>query len=149
MIRDISTVILNSVTHPSGTFKIRSEKWFVRGEGEKIMMDRAYTMDGLYIGPVHMASTLLVKMGIPRLEKITPNDFECAIGFHPVEQRWYGWTVEAIKGFKVGDTVLDETVPFEDPEEEYKDVEVKTHKIKTLEEAKELAIAYVRELESR
>ncbi len=149
MKRDIQTFVLNSVTHPSGVFKIRSEKWIEPGLGERVVVDRAYTMDGLYIGPVHMANTLMIKMGIPRPEKIDESDFECSIGYCPVDQKWYGWTVNAIKGFKIGDKIGAETEPLsEDPDEEYKDVAVKYRKVKTLEEAKKEAIAYVREQEA-
>lgn len=88
------------------------------GEGF-LNMKRAYTHDGYYIGRPKEAYFFYRKRGLvdlqPSINRLTyspqeDNDRQrvVSIGFHPQEQKWYGWSHRAICGFQIGDKLFDE-----------------------------------------
>jgi len=76
------------------------------------------------------------KYGIEVFEKIDPLHSVCSTGFSPKDQKWYGWSHRAIYGYGVGDEVEEGSIPTE----YIKPIK----KIKTLEDAKKVAIAFAR-----
>ena len=143
MKRKIIVTALEQHLHPSGMYMIRKDKWQNEDGGEVVIKERAYTLEGDYIGPSHMAYELIVNRRIVP-EKITSLDFECAIGFCKAEQAWYGWTAQNIAQFAVNTPILEDLGDF-GTETNVKKIPVK--RIKTLKEARERAIAFVREKE--
>jgi hypothetical protein len=67
-------------------------------------MQVAVNADGHYIGTKEDAWQLCDCIGIaPELAK--PEHIHCSIGFCEKEQKWYGWSHRAIRGFGVGSQV--------------------------------------------
>lgn len=143
MKRNIIVTPLEQHLHPSGAYLIRKDKWQNEDGGEVIIKERAYTLSGDYIGPSHMAYELILNRGVSP-EKITPEDFECAIGFCKAEQAWFGWTEQNIARFVVGTPIFNGLGDF-DAHTDVKKIPIK--RVKSLEEAKNFAIAFVREKE--
>lgn len=100
-------------------------------DSKPMTMLSAYTHDGDYIGSEHEAKRL-AKEGI-KPESTYGKGQVCNIGFSESQQKWFGWSHRACKGFGIGDhattcSPLHSTVS-EEP-------------IKTLEEAKQAAINF-------
>ncbi len=62
------------------------------------------TIDGGHVDRPEGAYRLL-QNGIVDIQKMEPKNKVCSIGFHPVEQKWYGWSHRARYGFGIGDVV--------------------------------------------
>ena len=74
-------------------------------DGETMVLKRAITPAGDYIGDTKMAAMICKRMGIS--PEIIPNSDHtvCSIGFCEAEQKWYGWSHRAICGFGIGSHV--------------------------------------------
>ena len=118
-------------------------------KNKKVYYIQAFSMkDGGYIGDVKFAEYLNKKGIVPELAE--PSDNVCSIGFCEKEQKWYGWSHRAIKGFGIGYEVKEgDLVTTSGYTEEY----IKEHPendksvpvgfiAKTLEDCKKLAIAF-------
>jgi len=94
------------VRHYKVGYEIRTERLTEDESGVPggMVMKKAYTPDGHYIGKSRWAYRLIVKRGI-KPERREPADRICSIGFCAREQKWYGWSHRAIFGFGVGDVV--------------------------------------------
>ena len=107
------------------------------GGSGHLVMSRAYTPKGEYIGTTKMARLICKKYGIvPELAK--PEHSVCSIGFCPGDNKYYGWSHRAICGFAIGDKLFeeefgDEHTPF---------VEHGNKTIETFDEAKQSAINF-------
>lgn len=74
--------------------------------GKEISVKGAYTPDGKYIGTPEFALELIVRRGIaPEVRPGCCSAKVCSIGFCEREQKWYGWSHRAIRGFGIGDVV--------------------------------------------
>ena len=62
-------------------------------------------VDGGYIGTEEEYKLLVEKYKLILIQKASPTDNVCSIGYNPEENKWYGWSHRAICGFTVGDTV--------------------------------------------
>ena len=111
-----------------GNYVIRKEKVNMDSDPDHVVeMDSAYAKS-FYIGDPDTAK-MLDKRGI-KPELADPEHNVCSIGFCEKDQKWYGWSHRAISGFGIGDELTDE------------DCGGPKEKAKTLEDAKELAIAF-------
>jgi hypothetical protein len=72
-------------------------------KGDSVTLDKAYNLDGFYIGDEDTAKYICETKGI-NPEPIKGNKV-CSIGFCDKEQKWYGWSHRAIYGFGIGDKV--------------------------------------------
>jgi len=109
-----------------GNYTIRTERMTSPGS-EPFEIKSAYTKN-FYIGDPETAK-MLDKRGI-KPELSDPKHNVCSIGFCEKDQKWYGWSHRAIFGFGIGDELTD------------KDCGGPKKPAKTLEDAKELAIAF-------
>lgn len=66
----------------------------------------AYTHDGAYIGSDKDANYLCNEIGI-HPEKSEADDSVCSIGKSDKDEKWYGWSHRAIRGFGIGDSFPD------------------------------------------
>lgn len=122
--------LLYAITLPEG-YVVKNERIRMR-ECPTVDMKSAYTKDGHYIGTPEDAEFFFRKKGLSKLQPAQPGHTVCSIGFNEKEQKWYGWSHRAMKGFGVGDT----------PEEWFPNKTSKGAKIKTLDEAKDAARAF-------
>jgi hypothetical protein len=128
---DFDNTFLYSLVSPHG-YKIIHEKVKMFGDTcPAVSITSAYTMDDQYVGSPEDAERLIVKKGI-KPEISEPSHKVCSIGFCDRDQKWYGWSHRAIKGFGIGDT----------PEEFFPEKTTKGEPIQTLDEAKQAAIAF-------
>lgn len=117
-------------------YTIKTEK--ITGEygmhkTESMNMTSAYNLNGDYIGNSKTANLLCKKKGIkPELSKRT--HCVCSIGYSERDKAWYGWSHRAIFGFKVGKLITNKASGFSRIK--------KSFKIKTLAEAKKVAIKF-------
>ena len=129
--RNFENTFLYSIVSPDG-YKIIHELVNMFGDDTTpaVPISSAYTLDGQYIGSPDDAKRLLDKGIAPEISK--PDHKVCSIGFCDREQKWYGWSHRAIKGFGIGDT----------PEQLFPEKTVKGKPIQTLDEAKQAAIDF-------
>lgn len=113
-----------------GCYVVRKELQDIGFGDEPIEITAAYSKSGGYIGDPDDAKFLVGEKGI--IPETYGDLTVCCIGFCEKEQKWYGWSHRAISGFGVGDT----------PKESFPWGSTKGKEIKTLEEAKEAAIAF-------
>ena len=92
-----------NVRHYKVGYDVRTER-VTEGDDSPVIVRSAYTPEGYYIGTSKFAHNLMVKRGI-KPELVNPKDQVCSIGFCEKEQRWYGWSHRAIRGFAIGDVV--------------------------------------------
>ena len=71
---------------------------------EFMELETAYTLAGDYIGDIERARRLCGEYGI-KPEKSKPDHSVCSIGFSEAEQKWYGWSHRAMRGFGIGSSV--------------------------------------------
>lgn len=150
---------LLKVRHYKAGYEIRYEEISgdEAGGGPSFVMRSAFTPEGHYIGRSRWAHRLIVQRGMkPELSPSGCCDGNgrsggvCSIGFCEREQKWYGWSHRAIFGFGIGDVVkegdcaassgwIDEYLA-EHPEA---DLSLPVgFEVKTLEDAKRVAIAF-------
>lgn len=111
---------------------LRKEKWKSDLDNSWFDMEAAYSkVDDSFIGSNKEADFLCDKMGIIP-EKAAKDHNVASIGFCPKEQKWYGWSHRAIHGFGIGD----------EGEEWLPDATIKKGKAETLDDAKQMAIAF-------
>lgn len=119
-----------------GAYEVRVEEWdssFVLDGGKTMKMTSAYsTYDGSYIGDPKTAKSLVKHNKISRFESMIGGTVSC-VGFSEDNQKWYGWSHRAIRGFGVGDKSCEPTPSGN---------ESKGETAKTLEDAKKFAIAF-------
>ena len=129
---DFSNKFLYSIISPNG-YKIVHEKMkmFYGPKSPWVDITSAYTMDDQYIGDPKDAEYFIVKKGI-KPELSHPDHNVCSIGFCDRDQKWYGWSHRAMKGFGIGDI----------PEEFFPGATKKGNPIQSLNEAREAAIAF-------
>ena len=148
------TEVLSEKVFEDLGYVLRTEMWETGFGDDAIKIEAAYSLiDGGYIGDRDTVDLLCGKYGI-RPEVSPPSKSKgatvCSIGFCEKEQKWYGWSHQAMYGFGIGDKVKkgDSAVSsgyvegyLEDhPELDYR-VPV-GFKVKTLEDAKRVAIAF-------
>jgi hypothetical protein len=105
-------------------------------DGETLLLTSAFSLRGHYIGDEEMAKQLL-KRGI-QPEYRFPEASVCTVGFHPGEQKWYGWSHRGICGFGIGDQLFD--VEYTDGvTDETPFIERGSKVIETLDEARQAA----------
>jgi len=103
----------------------------------EVVMWSVYSKDGGYIGDIE-TTYIYMQRGITDIQKGTPIDRTCSIGFNAEEQKWYGWSHRAMCGFGVGSQVV------------WGDVLVGKyavgHKAQNLEDCKNMATAFAGEV---
>lgn len=67
-------------------------------------MQSCYTLAGDYIGDIDWARRICGEFGVAP-EKATPSHNTCSIGFSTKDQKWYGWSHRAMRGFGIGSEV--------------------------------------------
>jgi hypothetical protein len=97
-----------------------------------VVLQSVYNSNDDYIGSVEDAQRILDK-GI-KPEVASPDDKVCSIGFNEEEQKYFGWSHRAIKGFGVGDKT----------KRMFSDDEEKT--IQSFDEAKQAAIEFAEDV---
>ncbi len=111
-------------------------------------MVSAFTTDGHYIGNSKFAYRIF-RRGI-KPELINPDHNVCSIGFHALDQKWFGWSHRALYGFGVGDVVEEDDLTASSG---WTDEWLAEHpedntslpvgfKAETLEDAKRMAVAF-------
>ena len=68
-------------------------------------MVNCYTPNGEWIGDKRLARDLCDKRGLTYIQKASPGDCVCSIGYSPAKRKWYGWSHRAIYGFGIGHIV--------------------------------------------
>ncbi len=131
------TKVLSTRTYNVG-YEVRTEVWrFGKDPEDTGIVKSAYTIPkGEYIGDSKLARNLIVKRGIMP-EKANPDDNVCTIGFCEKNQKWFGWSHRAIDGFGVGHKVKKGSTLVGDG---YKIGDT----VKTLDEARDMAIAFAK-----
>lgn len=124
---------LISIRKYKAGYEIRYELWEHFSTTKPTPMKSAYTPKGEYIGSSATAHYLCVKRNITPTLKTSKSNV-CSIGFCSPEQKWYGWSHRAIYGFGVGDVINNDDV--------VASVFPIGYKIKTIEDAKKVAIAF-------
>lgn len=123
--------ILSEKKYKAG-YVVREER--VKQDGSPaVTLKSAYNLHGDYIGNSKTAYRLCNKLGI-KPELIKKSSGCCSIGFSEKDGKWYGWSHRAIAGFKVGHRIGKKVSGF--------DKLKKSFKIKTLNEAKQVAIRF-------
>ncbi len=90
-----------------GGYVLRNEEWRMDNEEAWVPILAAYNLQGQYIGSSDDATHLCNNLGVlPELAD--PEHSVCSIGFCHLQQRWYGWSHRAIRGFGVGDVAIEE-----------------------------------------
>lgn len=104
---DVKNVL--SVRRYKAGYEIRMEDVLTHFEDKprdhSMVIKRAYTSDGQFLGDPKRAYRLCNKYGIRKFEKVDPTHCICSIGFNPEQQKWYGWSHRAIYGFGIGSEV--------------------------------------------
>lgn len=126
-----------SVRRYKAGYEVRDETWGLDGCGPPIRSKNAYNPKGEWIGNSKQGHRFCVVYGIAP-EKSNEKHCVCSIGFCIRDWKWYGWSHRAICGFGIGDRIFDEKyghdkTPF---------VRHGRKKIKTIEQAREAAIAF-------
>ena len=126
--------------HPAGFYLLRVEEW-TNPDGDSANIESAYTMEGYYIGPPHMAYELVTNWGVVQFDRSKETNTIANIGFSFRDRKWYGWDESHIQGFGIGDVIFEDTTTkwFDLNDDE----KPKTRRINSLDEAKEEAIKYV------
>ncbi len=83
--------------------------------GRWMFLDRAMTLDGLYVGDRRMGRFLFIKTGLTKVQLAQKNHNVCSIGWSEEEQKWYGWSHRAICGFGLGDKLFSERYQVKHP----------------------------------
>lgn len=71
-----------------------------------LVMRKAYTPEGDWIGSPKEARFFIVKKSLSKIQKTKPDHCICSIGFNEKEQKWYGWSHRAMCGFGIGDKIF-------------------------------------------
>jgi hypothetical protein len=72
-------------------------------ENFEVKEGKAYTKSGYLVGKPALARYLEDHGIVPEL--IAGHYDTCTIGFCAADQKWYGWSEKAIKGFGIGDEI--------------------------------------------
>lgn len=103
-------------------YKIGYEVWTEKVDLENgdapVIIQSAYTPDGVYIGDPRVARYLIKERGIVP-ELAAPDKEVCTVGYCEDDGQWYGWSHRAICGFAIGDRIFDpeygdENTPFKE-----------------------------------
>lgn len=94
----IQTEVLS--TEARNGMSYRREIWSMEGN-PSVEMDAVYNVHGVYVGDKETADFLAGRGILPEARKATSN--VCSIGFSHEDQKWYGWSHRAIRGFGMGD----------------------------------------------
>lgn len=131
---------LNSQKFETSGYEVRTEK-IINPDGDEHVEVNAYTFSGHRIGDPNLAFELITRWGI-QPEKADPKDEVCSIGFSQREQAWYGYSENAIWGFRIGQAKFDpqNMIPDGTTFVKLEDFD----KIKSLEEAKQSAIEFAK-----
>lgn len=124
-------------------WELRKEIW-TDELGVKHLKILGYTPSGQLIGNALVAKDLVETWGI-NPEKIGEEYYSCTIGFCAKENRWYGWSFNAICGFEVGDMLYDKDFGTD----ETSVIKHGSIKIETLEQAKQSAINFAEHMRTK
>jgi len=125
------------------------EAGFAEGDGDSFVMTSAFTVDGHYIGNSKFAYRLFRRGIKPELSN--PDHQVCSIGFHKLDQKWFGWSHRALYGFGIGDVVEEDDLTassgyidgYLEEHPEIEDLSLPVgFKAETLDDARRMAVAF-------
>ena len=98
--------VLKTLNYKAG-YQVRTEEQYMSSDRPKVVVRRAYTPEGIWIGTPRQAKDLIVRNGV-KPELAEPGDEICTVGFQEKSQKWFGWSHRAICAFGIGDRLFDE-----------------------------------------
>lgn len=102
---DVAKVtVLSSMQWEGGVYVQRRER-LVFPDAEPFEVTTVYTIEGYHVGSPVDARTLESRGIRPTLR--APSSKTCSIGYCEREGKWYGWSHRAMRGFGVGELLVE------------------------------------------